>query len=1125
MSDDEYQFDSFDDGSSRLVGEQQNEKMHTFLAEYGQQLRDLEETLHESLSDAWDADMDPVSLDARPYEQTNVLELLNTENKVFNKVILVFAALCKEAESLCDIAKDKFYGPFLCFGQDGKGQEEGDSQLRIGEMLPFLMDMLNYVNRVYSVIKNMVQQLASLYHAQQQLYVKSFKGVHLNTVFHQLSELLTVLITLDEIIAQNAEFKLAWSMYKRMAHTVKGDAERYATDEARMLQFEKLLLQLEGQLLDGLIYQNAISQEFDFPGVIEARRNDVFNKEFMLNIKAIWSRMTAKSGDLNEIYQRRSFIGLCALYVFYFILFNQPSDKKFFKQVWDMHKVIPVIHLAGNVVWFSSDFLRKKVPYMVKAAVGQQATVKEFQKNYVKELDKTFERECAAMYKQLTTWMVRMESNLTNRANMRNILNTRISLLITGLKMACTIGDMFKQYVYMHSYLQMKIKPARIRALCQCAEMLKAIQSTFHRRSAMIGESIAYMIQQISFYLQRAFFPIKVKLQSTTSYSEQRLDLLAAANLAMQMLNGCATPARRLLLRLSMHILFQMSNIKDDQIEDIKNQVRRLDLICSLQRSVDEACDCSFFYWSRPMVPYYFRDVFENPQQAQKLHYMFAALRDVVPLFKTTYMEEALTESYKKDVDGALQDNIITPLCDAIETDLRYHIHSHLEVSVRDPFKNGVQDLAALINIKPLRFFDRTIDLKAHIEHYLDKTFYNLTTVALYDWKTYAEMRNLAQEKFGLTLQEVHLPGQTLEQGVDVLEIMRNIHIFTAVYNYNLNNQIFIQRSSESKFLNTVNIGHISNSLRSHGGGIMNTAVNFTYQFLRRKFVIFSQFLYDDHIKSRLYKDIRFFRESKDELDSRYPFDRAVKFNREIRKLGVTGEGLTYLDQFRKLITEIGNAMGYIRMIRSGGLFFTSNSSKFVPDLAKIPKFSELATNASLAPETIEACTNLDAVLDNLSKNFAEGTDYFKMLVAVFAPQFRNEQNLHLKNFYIIVPAATLNFVEHMLICKDKMKNKKGQQFTEGVFSDDGFAIGLAYILKLLDQNTNFDSLHWFEAVTNRYAEEEEKLRDKLGNAKKGVKVEETQTALLTMKKLAAYRQEFELLRFSFSGARIFFKD
>ena len=39
-----------------------------------------------------------------------------------------------------------------------------------------------------------------------------------------------------------------------------------------------------------------------------------------------------------------------------------------------------------------------------------------------------------------------------------------------------------------------------------------------------------------------------------------------------------------------------------------------------------------------------------------------------------------------------------------------------------------------------------------------------------------------------------------------------------------------------------------------HGAGIMNTAVNFTYQFLKQKLYVFSQFLFDDHIKSRLLK-------------------------------------------------------------------------------------------------------------------------------------------------------------------------------------------------------------------------------------------------------------------------------
>jgi len=61
----------------------------------------------------------------------------------------------------------------------------------------------------------------------------------------------------------------------------------------------------------------------------------------------------------------------------------------------------------------------------------------------------------------------------------------------------------------------------------------------------------------------------------------------------------------------------------------------------------------------------------------------------------------------------------------------------------------------------------------------------------------------------------------------------------------------------------------VANSIRTHGTGVMNTTVNVTYQFLTKKFVTFTQFLYDDHIKSRLIKDVRFYRENKDSLSSK----------------------------------------------------------------------------------------------------------------------------------------------------------------------------------------------------------------------------------------------------------------
>lgn len=165
----------------------------------------------------------------------------------------------------------------------------------------------------------------------------------------------------------------------------------------------------------------------------------------------------------------------------------------------------------------------------------------------------------------------------------------------------------------------------------------------------------------------------------------------------------------------------------------------------------------------------------------------------------------------------------------------------------------------------------------------------------------------LAVLQYGLQTVDDDLPMQTLDQGLDVLEIMRNINVFVQKYLYNLNTQIFIEECSNNKYLNSINISHVANSIRSHGIGIMNTTVNYTYQFLKNKFRLFSQFLFDEQIKSRLIKDLRHFADHKKEFQQMYPYERADKFNKGIRKLGLPDGAESYLDLFRKVITHIGN--------------------------------------------------------------------------------------------------------------------------------------------------------------------------------------------------------------------------
>jgi len=73
-----------------------------------------------------------------------------------------------------------------------------------------------------------------------------------------------------------------------------------------------------------------------------------------------------------------------------------------------------------------------------------------------------------------------------------------------------------------------------------------------------------------------------------------------------------------------------------------------------------------------------------------------------------------------------------------------------------------------------------------------------------------------------------------------------------------------------------------------------------------------------------------------------------------------------------------------------------------------------------------------------------------------------------------------------------------------------------------LAQYVEFDGLHWWESVKEHYDTERTRLTEM---AKQKGDKEDKQTLTLTAKKLTAHQTEFELLRFSFNGARIFFKD
>lgn len=77
-------------------------------------------------------------------------------------------------------------------------------------------------------------------------------------------------------------------------------------------------------------------------------------------------------------------------------------------------------------------------------------------------------------------------------------------------------------------------------------------------------------------------------------------------------------------------------------------------------------------------------------------------------------------------------------------------------------------------------------------------------------------------------------------------------------------------------------------------------------------------------------------------------------------------------------------------------------------------------------------------------------------------------------------------------------------------------------MLKVLGQDADFDSLQWFSGISRKLLDERKAALQTISEAKSDEKLQQAST--LTAKRLQDILQEFHLLRYNLSSARIFFQ-
>ncbi|GMI01982.1 hypothetical protein TrST_g6111 [Triparma strigata] len=1140
------------------------------------------------------------------------------------KSLSALSYLCDESNELSSVSQTFISGVLMFGSRPAAKIPEGDEIsskradeliLCIGQSMTFFQELHNFTLRCMRIARNIVCQLAGC------LTDDIFRNTKVIPVAEALITVLRILITVDSAVSNNSELTDAWRMYKMVVRekSTKNNVEGVVDEQ--FATFEKMVVELDGNVLSARCFASCIEQDFNPSSTqasnIDVRNNPALHAELKSLIVILFDRFNALVGSASETNERQQLVGVYGLYAMYRRILppSEVPDGKLFKKLFTIFPDrCPIVNICGDSIFFPTNFMMEHAPFEVKGvdlnSVGKKAV------EFVKRLDASFEKQASQFKTQCLAWIAQCDSELSasarsfksNEADVSPTekIESRGSLILKGVVIAYRASALVKTLLALHKALGLPLTSKLITPVRSLVEVLKAIQAELtNRRRAAVATTQPLTLRILASAIFRKFKALKSVVDSSNASAKgsksRKIKKLAACLAALEgSLKGTTTygPARRFAAQLAACACSSPDmGVTAQDAQSAEALLRRLSLLADLDHHVKTACSCEWLYFNRELLPVFFSDVYSNEKKADVagLQLLVNGICDAEPMLRCAPQlnsdedekeGEAYVDEYRNFVmEDVLKAEIIDKLCREVENDLRLHIHTkNLDhMATTNPVTDKRMKIRPFMLMQPLAVFDLVVDIHKSVKLYLEASFYNLTTIALHDWLTYSEMKNLAKEKFGLQLADNFLPMGSLDQGLDILQIMRNIHVFVARFNYDLNQQVFIERRPDrgAKYLNTISIESISCSIRQHGLGILNTTVNYTYQYLSKKFHIFSQFLFDDYIRSHLSKEKRWFKKhhKDDDVDNKYPFARAMSFVKDIKKLGVS-DGKTFLDRFRILITEIGNALGYVRMVRSAGMKYCSEAVQFLPDIDDIQEFAPLAgagtggsggdgdgdgdgdgegeveekiEGAGLSETTINAAKNLDQCINVVKTNLKDSTDYFHVLVQVFKEVLLGGgDHKQLDNFFMIVPSLCLSWVEASLQAKDMMY-KKNRNVRDAYYSDDGFAMGIAYILSILAQHEHFDALHFFPSLREKYdaddaelKRQEEVMAAKLKKKKEAASKkrsffsrikkkdddddsddddEEASALQLTAKRLGAHRRESEMLYFSLKGATIFFSE
>ncbi len=1054
----------------------------------------------------------------------------------------------------------------------------GEGEKKISLLLPYLNQIQDNIVKLLSIVINLTNQLLEIYNEKKDTF-KGLKYIDLYTPFEYISLVFSYFLAIDTIISQNVTISDDWKKYKMLIYNTKKNPSQYNINQEQITKLERLIKKINGPIFEKkcfeLCIKNFIKKVGNFTsngsGVDPIQNNKIFFEHFNAFLKYKLTNIYNKLKENEYFDDRMQIFKIISLFGLFFRIYSEKNDKKYnteielrFNEMWKFLRRIQYIKIIGDTNFEIDKYLNDNYSsrYKLNKLDPKLQDLNKKKEKLLNENSKLLNDIIKKTKDEVIKWINQIESILYSNQELnilesnlqddkiKNIFKIEYEIIENGLSLSKYIKKKIKYILESHVLLEKGLSRDLIKDITTGLELIKVIQTEFNRLIPLVSINLSILnrslLSQVQNLLKLSLPKIQQKIIKNTS---KKLYYQYMNDITRIFLFNCQnSPSfiRRNICKLCYEMMVNkdVGIFSENERKIITMTFWKLDIVNKLSKEVKHSCDVSYLFFYQSILQYSFENIYH--EYPRRLYFFMMAVNDMEnQLYHIRFVENNGFEMIKKNrniIKKKFEKYFLKPLTEEIESDLRTQVHYIIIKGLKTPNPTN-NNLAHYLSIANLPLFDVTINIKRYVEEYLNSMFYKMTTLNLNSWQTYQQMRVLAKTKYNLDLHEIFLPSQNLDQGKDILAIIRNFNYFVKNYNHNMHNQIFIEISNESNNLNVIGINQILNSIYTHGTGIVNSVINKAYQFISKLVQKMLFVINDDYVKSILKVEKEFWEQNKQKINYNYPLENAESTRVKIKAVSEDYK-VGFIEQLIKVITQIGNGVALARCIRSALMEFNSQNVNILnkndnEDYKKLTmeillQLQNNPTNPNLNSNySINLLSNTQNSFNDTNKIFCEtistlketgenNINYLSILVNAFGDTISPETFEDIDLFAFLFPALSITFVERLIVAKDNL-NKKNKNDEEAFFSDDGFIIGICYLLKIFHIDKIFDSLNWFPCVCNHYINLK-KNYDNIKNTKR-MSVEKDMEFNISERKIQTYLKQFQTLYFGYSAATVLFNE